>query len=472
MKRIFHQSRASICPTCHRALTADLVEDEQGVHYEKFCPDHGSFRTRVAADYDWLCSLQSFAAQTVPPASRQTAMARGCPRDCGECDGHRQKSAFFLFEITNVCDLDCPICLGNPREHGRFVSTSEMASMVKNVLTYAGPGQIVTLGGGEPTVHPEFFDFVSLLKQSGFEDIWVYTNGRRIAGDPDFARRMAKENLYVVLQWDGFSDGIYTTLRGKALLDEKRQALEHLKNAGSKVGLCPTIVAGVNDQELGKLYETFLTDPAIGTLDIATMAYVGKGSSFAPGREHRITSQDVVTCLEAQSGGTIRASDFSPVSFSHPECLQIAYHLPLPDGRFIPLKRFLDPQDYRALILNKPLLVLNAELETLFRDVVNRLWASGQKDPDTVKGLAAIRHLIERLFPTEGALSPEAFKARSQNLVKVVLIHSYMDGLNFDVGRAKMCISRTMLADGRLMPTCAYNVIHRKAGAPDSVKDN
>jgi uncharacterized radical SAM superfamily Fe-S cluster-containing enzyme len=461
MKRIFHESRASICPTCHRILIADLVEDEQGVHYEKFCPDHGSFTTRIAVDYEWLSSLQQFAAQTVTPASRQSAIARGCPMDCGECAGHRQKSAFFLFEITNACDLNCPICLGNPDEHGRFVSIREMESMVKNILTYAGPGQIVTLGGGEPTVHPEFFDLVSLLKQSGFEDIWVYTNGRRIASHPDFARRMAKENLYVVLQWDGFSDGIYTTLRGKALLDEKRRALEYLKTAGSKIGLCPTIVAGVNDQELGKLYEMFLTDSAIGTLDVATMAYVGKGGTFNQGREHRTTAQDVLTCLEAQSGGTIRASDFSPVSFSHPECLQIAYHFPLPSGGFIPLKRFLDPQDYQALILNKPLLVLNAELETVFRDVVNRLWASGKKDPDTVKGLAAIRHLIEMLFPTTGALSPEEFKARSQNLVKVVLVHSYMDGLNFDVGRTKMCISRTMLADGRLMPTCAYNVVHR-----------
>lgn len=461
MKRIFHQSRASICPVCHRLVTADLVEDEQGVHHEKFCPDHGSFGTRIAADYDWLQSLQSFAAQTVKPAIRQAAIAKGCPLDCGECPGHRQKSAFFLFEITNGCDLDCPICLGNPDEHGHYVSIAEMESMIKTILAYAGPGQIVTLGGGEPTGHPQFFDRVRLLKESGFEDIWVYTNGRRIASDPNFARRMAKENLCVVLQWDGFSDDIYSTLRGEALMDEKKQALEHLKNAGSMIGLCPTIVAGINDHELGKLYEMFLTDPSIGTLDIATMAYVGKGTRFDHGRDHRVTAQDILIGLELQSGGTIRASDFSPVSFSHPECLQIGYHLPLPDGGFIPLKRFLDPQDYQALILNKPLLVLNAELETLFRDVVNRLWASGKKDPDTVKGLAAIRHLIENLFPIAGALSAEEFKARSQNLVKVVLVHSYMDGLNFDIGRAKWCISRTMLADGRLMPTCAYNVVHR-----------
>jgi uncharacterized radical SAM superfamily Fe-S cluster-containing enzyme len=205
----------------------------------------------------------------------------------------------------------------------------------------------------------------------------------------------------------------------------------------------------------------FLSDPAFGTLDVATMAYVGKGSHFGHGREHRITAQDVLVRLEAQTAGTIRVADFSPVSFSHPECLQIAYLLPLPDGGLIPLKRFLDPEDYRSLVLNKPLLVLDPELETVFRDVVNRLWAGGKKDPDTIKGLAAIRHLINMLFPVAGALSPEDFKARSQNLVKVVLVHSYMDGLNFDIGRAKMCISRTMLADGRLMPTCAYNVVHR-----------
>ena len=190
-------------------------------------------------------------------STAQTAIARGCPLDCGECAGHRQKSAFFLFEITNACDLNCPICLGNPNERGHFVSIGEMESMVKNILAYAGPGQIVTLGGGEPTLHPEFFDLVSLLKQSGFEDIWVYTNGRHIANNPNFARRMAKENLYVVLQWDGFSDDIYSVLRGKALLDEKRRALGYLKTAGSKIGLCPTIVAGVNDQNLASSMRCF-----------------------------------------------------------------------------------------------------------------------------------------------------------------------------------------------------------------------
>ena len=363
MKHIFHQSRASICPTCHRLLAADLVQDEQGVHHEKFCPDHGSFTTRIAADYDWLSSLQQFAAQTVTPASRQTAIAKGCPLDCGECAGHRQKSAFFLFEITNACDLNCPICLGNPDERGHFVSIGEMESMIKSILAYAGPGQIVTLGGGEPTLHPEFFDFVSLLKQSGFEDIWVYTNGRHIANNPDFARRMAKENLYVVLQWDGFSDDIYSATQRKSSFRREEDARwSTLKTAGSKVGLCPTIVAGVNDHELGKLYEMFLADPAIGTLDVATMAYVGKGSSFDQGKRTPDHSPRTFwSALKLKAMERFGLQTFLRCRSRILNVYRLPTICPCPDGGFIPLKRFLDPEDYHALILDKPLLVLNAD---------------------------------------------------------------------------------------------------------------
>ena len=456
-----HNTRTSICPVCHRILGADYVQGEKGLHLEKFCPEHGVFSTRIAGDYEWLQDRQQYAARTVIPALQRKPVKNGCPADCGECAGHRQKSAFFLFELTSSCDLNCPICLGQPSERGQFISTAQVETMVKAVVDYAGPGQIVTLGGGEPTLHPEFFEIVGILRDNGMQELWLYTNGRRIAKDPDFVRQLAKRNIYVVLQWDGFSDTIYTKLRGGKLLEEKRRAMENLKNSRVRTGLCPTIVAGVNDGELGRIYEMFISDGLISTLDIATMAYVGRGSNFNQGLQNRTTSQDVTTMLEKQTHGTIKDSDFSPVSFSHPECLQIAYLLARPDGGFFPLKRFLDPEDYKALICNKPLLDLNPDVKVTFNDVINKLWAKQGSDPDVSTGLKVLRHLIDRLFPKGRPLSVAEFKARSTGLVKVVLVHSYMDGLNFDIGRTKMCISRTVLPDGRLMPTCAYNVVHR-----------
>lgn len=462
MKRTLYEERESICPQCHQVLAADLVGEETGVYLEKSCPTHGLYRSRIASDYEWVSSLKRYSADQVIPKTRQTKILDGCPADCGECLDHRQIAAFFLFEITNACDLNCPICLGNPRQHGYFISATEMKSMVKTILSYVGPGQITTLGGGEPTIHPQFFELVDILKQNGFEDIWVYTNGRRIARDPDFAHRLAEENLYVVLQWDGFSDSIYEILRGRALLDEKKRALEAVRQAGGRLGICPTVTAGVNDQELGNLYRMFLDEPALGTLDIASMAFVGQGASFRVGNHTRVTTQDILISLEQLTEGHIRASDFSPVSFSHPECLQIAYLLPVPGGGYVPLKRFLEPDDYQELILNKPLLVLDAGLEKPFRDLVNKLWSSGRDDPDTLAGLKAIRQIIDTLFPREGPLSPVEIKDLSKDLVKVILVHSYMDGYNFDLARTKNCISRTMLPDGRMMPTCAYNVVHRR----------
>jgi len=461
MKRVFHQSRVSICPQCQRLVAADYVDTEDGLFLEKFCPDHGHVSTRVGQDHSWLSGLQDFAANSFEPLARQTAVSKGCPWDCGECPQHRQKSAFFLFEITNCCDLMCPICLGEPQEDGHFISLAEFGAMTDAVLGYAGPGQLATLGGGEPTLHPQFFELVSMLKEREFGDIWVYTNGRRIARDESFAERLAEEDLRVVLQWDAFDDDAYRLLRGQPLLEEKRQALSHLRSPGLRLGLCSTVVAGVNDSELGDIYSMFIKDPDLAILDIATMAYVGDGQTYGLGRDHRITSQDVVMALEDQTEAAIRASDFSPVSFSHPECLQIAYCLVEPDGGFVPLKALFDPDDYRDLIADKPLLALDVEAVEIIRGAIDKLWATGSDGSITSRGLAALRNTIETLFPRSGALSPEEMAARSERLVKVVLVHSYMDGLNFDVGRAKMCISRTVLPDGRLMPTCAYNVLHR-----------
>jgi uncharacterized radical SAM superfamily Fe-S cluster-containing enzyme len=139
--------------------------------------------------------------------------------------------------------------------------------------------------------------------------------------------------------------------------------------------------------------------------------------------------------------------------------------LATPEGGVVPLKRFLDPADYKALVLDTALLQLTAGAESLLHDVVNRLWASGKEDAATRRGLAAMRLLIDRLYPAQEKLSDAQRQDRSLDLVKVVLVHSYMDGLNFDLGRSRKCISRTVLPDGRLMPTCAYNVVHR-SGAP------
>lgn len=460
-ERIVYGSRASICPTCRRLLAGDLVEDEHGLHLEKACPAHGRFRTRIARSHDWIERLEAFSARAVPTASRQTVTSLGCPEDCGECPEHQQRGVFFLFEITDTCDLRCPICLGRPRQRGSFVTEEQMRAMVTKVVSYAGSNAIVTLGGGEPTAHPRFFEFVEIIRAAGVHDIWVYTNGRRIARDPEFADRCAARGLTVVLQWDGFTDRTYTALRGQPLLEEKQQAYRRLKDSGVKLGICATVAGGVNEGELKALYEMLVDDPALGILDLAPLAFVGLGEEARFDREHRITTQDIVESLSRQTGGAVQPGDFTPVSFPHTECLQVVYLLSHPDGGSVPLARYLDDQDREALLRHTPLLTLDAKAGRILRDAVAKLWAGGNENSATRRGLETFRHIVERLFP-ERPLSAAEFQARSRGMVKILWIHSYMDGLNFDLGRARKCISRTVLPDGRFVPSCVYNVVHRQ----------
>ncbi|MHC4647167.1 MAG: hypothetical protein ACYTBJ_16865 [Planctomycetota bacterium] len=54
MKQTFHNARTSVCPVCYCVPGADCVQDEQGLHLEKFCLEHGVFTTCMAAGHDWL----------------------------------------------------------------------------------------------------------------------------------------------------------------------------------------------------------------------------------------------------------------------------------------------------------------------------------------------------------------------------------------------------------------------------------
>jgi uncharacterized radical SAM superfamily Fe-S cluster-containing enzyme len=42
-----------------------------------------------------------------------TEVNRGCPYDCGICPDHRQHICCVLLEITNRCNLHCPICFAS-----------------------------------------------------------------------------------------------------------------------------------------------------------------------------------------------------------------------------------------------------------------------------------------------------------------------------------------------------------------------
>ena len=88
-------------------------------------------------------------------------MTKGCPWDCGPCGLHANACHLPVFSITNVCNMNCPICFTyNRPEVPYFMSREELRQLVDRVVERAGPLDLINITGGEPTLHPQILDMV------------------------------------------------------------------------------------------------------------------------------------------------------------------------------------------------------------------------------------------------------------------------------------------------------------------------
>lgn len=85
----------------------------------------------------------------------------------------------MYLQITTLCNMRCPHCCarthaGMPFEHMNLKTYRKALSLS---LDYSGS---VSLGGGEPTLHPDFWQFFGLALSAPYiESLWLATNGSK-----------------------------------------------------------------------------------------------------------------------------------------------------------------------------------------------------------------------------------------------------------------------------------------------------
>src|SRR5947207_15448701 len=157
------------------------------------------------------------------PLVFQTPIKDGCPFDCGLCPDHEQHSCLTLIEITDQCNLSCPICYSesSPQRVGTHRSLEHIEFMLDRCVENEGEPDVVQISGGEPTIHPEFFAILDAAKRRPIKHLMVNTNGVKIAQDAEFARRLAEyqPGFEIYLQFDSLRAQPLRVLRGADLLD-------------------------------------------------------------------------------------------------------------------------------------------------------------------------------------------------------------------------------------------------------------
>lgn len=78
--------------------------------------------------------------------------------------------------LTRLCNNRCVFCLDSDEQNGTIISTREILVELEKGLR-AGANQVV-LSGGEPTLHPNFIEIVSLARKAGYSWIQTISNGR------------------------------------------------------------------------------------------------------------------------------------------------------------------------------------------------------------------------------------------------------------------------------------------------------
>ena len=156
---LFYDTTSSVCTECLRVVEAKILIKGAQVFLDKWCPAHGTERVLVSDDAAYYRSCREvFIKAPEMPQRFNTSMVYGCPYDCGLCPDHMQHSCLTLVELTDNCNLRCPVCFADSGphrpEHKPFATVERMLDAV---VANEGTADVVQLSGGEPTLHPEFF---------------------------------------------------------------------------------------------------------------------------------------------------------------------------------------------------------------------------------------------------------------------------------------------------------------------------
>jgi len=445
---LFYDSAVSICSTCLARVEAKILLKDERVFLEKWCPEHGRERVLIADDAAYYRKAREVFIKTPEmPLRFNTEQRWGCPYDCGLCPEHMQHSCLTLVEITDHCNLRCPICYADSGPHRPgFRDLATVERMLDAVVANEGEPDVVQISGGEPTLHPDFFAILDAAKRRPIRHLMVNTNGLRIAKEPDFAARLKQyePGFELYLQFDSLRDEVHLDLRGAKLAEVRRRALEHLNEHDVSTTLVVTVKKGLNDHELGSIVDFALQQPCVRGVTFQPIQAAGRLENYDPSRD-RLTLTEVRRRILEQTS-VFEPDDLIPVP-CNPDCLAMAYALKLGDAT-IPLTRFVSPET----LISKGRNTIVVERDEALRTHVFELFASNHSPESQACSLSDL------LCCLPAVQAPTEWNYRN---VFRVLIMQFIDAYSFDLRAVKKSCVHIAQPDGRMIPFDTFNLFYR-----------
>jgi len=471
LPRILKETK-SLCPECLTVIDAKVLEDRGAVKIVKACSKHGSFEDTYWSDYEQYARFEKYEWVGDGITNPRTKTVKTCPYDCGICPEHKSQTVLAIIDVTNRCNMRCPVCFANAAVTGYVYEPTreQIEEMLRNLRRNEPMAPTaIQFSGGEPTIRKDLPELAQKAKALGFDHVEVNTNGIKISQSADYIRQLMEAGVDTFyLQFDGLDDEVYRKTRGIQLLDVKMKAIENARKAGlDSMVLVPTLVRGVNDHQIGDLIHFAVKNhDVIRGLNFQPVSICGR-IDRSKLSEMRITISDFLRLAEQQTNGELKALDFYPVPTvvpvakavgsikgrryseftAHQHC-GAATFIVVENGKITPITRFVDVEKF---------------MNSMRR--VHELALKGKKTQARIQMMSSMRYVglgALRSIMT-GVLTSGTYDALGKMMRKMVMISSmhFMDPYNFDLQRVQRCCIHYAVPDGRIIPFCTMNSIHR-----------
>jgi uncharacterized radical SAM superfamily Fe-S cluster-containing enzyme len=465
---------SSRCSSCGGPSEALVVERGGRIYQRVLCKDHAATEHLVLSDSRLHHKLEEWNRR----------IFGATPEPVGSDEDDDKAPLLAVIDLTNRCNQRCPVCFADvSNDSGYFLDLETVRRMLRALVERESqPCRHIQFSGGEPTLHPQFLEILSMSREMGFDHIQVATNGSRFVSH-DFARRCEDAGLQTLyVQFDGMSDEVYLALRGEPLLDRKLRMFENLVHTNMRAVLVPTIVAGLNVDQIGPIFQFALQHSRHVTgISVQPMAATGRVKIPRP-TDAAFNLGDLALEFSRQTGLTRVPDDWIPLNAltmltrgvarlrgqtpQNPACdahcsVGTYFHVD-DDNRPTCLTSFLDLE--RLLVAAGELKVpegrgrLLRSISTLTQLTQLSSCFDSARAPRGLSFLRLLRGLDG--WEDKSVGRTRGWFRRGFNGMFVAGMH-FMDATNYSARRVRRCIIKYVTTDGQVLSFCRYNAGER-----------
>jgi 7,8-dihydro-6-hydroxymethylpterin dimethyltransferase len=436
---------SSICSACGEIIPATYaVRAHERVFFSRTCPAHGTVDTDLgdhATFYRHSFAVEQLMLERYGDGG-QTDLSGGLsPFPL------RKPAGLAILEITERCNLTCPMCYAYSSPAERDYSLEEIETRLDQLIAVEGKGISLQLSGGEPSVRKDLEQIAALVQRKGFGHLEMVSNGIRLAREPDFADKLVDWGFTsVYLQFDSTRPADIVKLRGEDLWNVREQAIAALERVKLPSTLAVSLYDGLNTDQVQQVIDFAWRHPDT-VCAIAFQAATPFGRfEVENGQSHprKLRMPEILQLIEEQTGISQRL--FFPVGEGSPLCNAFTLLKHTKDG-YKPIAPNFTLREFLEVIGPRP----NMTLRMLTRGRTAVL-------PQLVSNIGGSLKLMKTLWPHIGT-DPSFWTSRK---TLTLFVKPFMDESDLDMSRIERCCFHNASPRG-VMSFCALNARMRPA---------